>query len=174
MMISEIYSIYPVSETTNYNQLPLGENSDEDWADDVNDPTSQDAHNSFQKRDTSEVVIRDTDALINQNRRPFKGTAYEFSRSRNRKYDEAFCTAPRAAVCFAAAVLLFGSGYLFGFLTPSGDSQDSWSDSGTQGGVALKKRSENWRTKMLDWGKRTSFLFGRGCRPEVSVLDITL
>lgn len=141
-----------ISASTNYNQLPLEENSDDDWNDNVNDVASQKALTNTE--DIPQVVIRDTDALLNKHKRPVKGTAYEFSRSRNRKSDsDVFCTATRAALCFAAAILLFGSGYLIGFIIPSAANMDSGGANDIYTGANLKKRSENWRTKMLDWGR---------------------
>ncbi|XP_052801612.1 protein FAM234B-like [Mya arenaria] len=133
-----------MADTTSYSQLPQADNSDEDWNDDVNQDVA--ARGALT---APEVVISDTDVLLHMKQRPHNGTALEFSPSRNRKYDNSFCSPKRAAICIVFGLLLFGLGYVFGYVTPS-VKEYVFGDSG--GGVAaLKKRSGDWRTKMADW-----------------------
>lgn len=149
----EIYRVFLFAATTNYNQLPLSENSDEDWNDDVkNDLTSS----HVTSLNAHEEVIRDTDALLNSKKSYSNGhgTAYEFSHSRNRKYGSSFCSPTRATIALGAGILVFGIGYIIGYVTPT-VKEYVFGPTGSAGtpSVALKKRSGNWRTKMPDWGR---------------------
>jgi hypothetical protein len=101
-----------------------------------------------------DVEIHDTDALLNKKRKVRNGTPHEYSRSRNRRRDSdgTLCTPTRAAVFFASMLLLFGVGYFVGFMTPFGKGTTMTSVVEVKPDVSFRKRSENWRTKMTDWG----------------------
>ena len=97
-----------------------------------------------------EVVIRDTDKLLRGDPLRNNGTAYNFSKKRKEK-DDSFCSPTRAAVLFATVLLCSGAGYMAGFLTLGLQSK-----SHTETQHVMHKRTDNWRTKMQNWGKACS------------------
>ena len=147
---SEMVRFYSISESTQYSQLlPMGENSDDDeWDDDKMHKNA----NSDDENDARgpEVVIRDTDKLLRGNPLRNNGTAYNFSRKRKEK-DNSFCTPTRAAILFATVLLCLGAGYLAGFITQGFRTKITAETSHH----VIHKRTDNWRTKMPDWGRFT-------------------
>ncbi|XP_060600384.1 protein FAM234A-like [Ruditapes philippinarum] len=144
-----------MTDATQYNHLlPMGENSDEDWNADDEDPSMYQPTIPTSGMNAPDVEIHDTDALLNKKRKVRNGTPYEYSRSRNRRRDSdgTLCTPTRAAVFFASMLLLFGVGYFVGFMTPFGKGTTMTSVVEVKPDVSFRKRSENWRTKMTDWG----------------------
>lgn len=143
-----------MTDSTKYNHLlPMGDNSDDDWNADDEDGTLQQKTASSVPMNAPEVHVRDTDSLLKKKRKVHNGTAYEFSRSRNRGRDlhGPFCTPTRAAIMFASVLVIFGIGYFAGFMTPFGQNKVT-EVSETKPEQIFRKRSTNWRTKMADWG----------------------
>lgn len=143
----------------------MGDNSDDDWNADDEDATMQQKTASSVNMNAPEVDVNDTDSLLKKKKRKVhNGTSYEFSRSRNRGRDlhGPFCTPTRAAIMFASVLVIFGIGYFAGFMTPFGKNAII-EESETKPQQTFRKRSENWRTKMSDWG-----------RPEILFDDIAV
>ena len=139
-------------ESTQYSQLlPLGDNSDDDEWDDEKLPKGGNSDDENEAH-RPEVVIRDTDKLLRGHPLRNNGTAYNFSRKR-KATDDSFCTPTRAAILFATVLLCSGAGYMAGFIT-QGFRAKTIPEPETSRHV-IHKRTDNWRTKMPDWGRCT-------------------
>ena len=128
----------------------MGDNSDDDeWEEEQ----IKQKHSKLDDEDevhAPEVVIRDTDKLLRGDPLRNNGTAYKFSKKRKEK-DDSFCSPTRAAVLFATVLLCAGAGYMAGFFTQKIQKTIFHSETGTK--HVINKRTDNWRTKMQNWGE---------------------
>ena len=127
----------------------MGDNSDDDEWDDEQIKQKESKSYDENEAHAPEVVIRDTDRLLRGDPLRNNGTAYKFAKKRKEK-DDSFCSPTRAAVLFATVLLCTGAGYMAGFFTQK--IQKTIFHSETKTSHVINKRTDNWRTKMQNWG----------------------
>ena len=130
----------------------MGDNSDDDEWEEEQIKQKRSESDDENEAHASKVVIRDTDKLLRGDSLRNNGTAYKFSKKRKEK-DDSFCSPTRAAVLFATVLLCAGAGYMAGFFTQKIQKTVFHIHTETETKHVINKRTDNWRTKMQNWGK---------------------